>query len=65
VAATKPDELIRELVSDLHRETAADETVEFLRWMYLFMDFEQDLPRLMLMSDAEIKDTPTRKPRDG
>lgn len=54
VSATSPDEVVRELVTDLHREADPDESAELLRWFYLFMDFEHDFPRLLMMQDAEI-----------
>ena len=55
ISTTTPDHVVRELVRDLHRETAPDDTAEVLRWHYLFMDFERDFPRLMLMSgDVEL-----------
>jgi len=54
VASTSPDRMVRELVSDLHRENGPDDSDEVLRWHYLFMDFENDFPRLMMMQDAEL-----------
>ena len=50
ISSTTADSVVRDLVRDLHRETNPDETAEILRWHYLFMDFERDFPRLMLMS---------------
>ena len=49
VAQKKPDQVIREMVRDLHRDRNPDETDEILRWYYLFMDFERDFPRLLMM----------------
>lgn len=54
ISTTSPEEMVRELVSDLHREADPDETNDVLRWHYLFMDFEHDFPRLMMMRDAAI-----------
>ena len=56
VTRTSPNSMVRELVTDLHRETDPDESDEVLRWHYLFMDFENDFPRLMMMQDAEIEE---------
>lgn len=56
VSATSPDKVVRELVSDLHRDTGPDDTGEVLRWHYLFMDFERDFPRLMMLSNPEMDD---------
>lgn len=50
VSRTKPSEVIRQMVSDLHRDSHPDETADVLRWHYLFTDFEHDLPRLLMMS---------------
>jgi hypothetical protein len=50
VARTRPEAVVREMVRDLHRDSDPDDTVEMLRWHYLFMDFEFDFPRLMMMS---------------
>lgn len=51
ISGTKPEQVVRELVLDLHREANPNDTDEMLRWHYLFMDFENDFPRLLLMSD--------------
>jgi len=56
VSATSPDRVVRELVSDLHRDADPDDTAEVLRWHYLFMDFERDFPRLMMLGNAEMGD---------
>lgn len=53
VATTRPEAVVKEMVSDLHRDAAPDDTGEMLRWYYLFMDFENDFPRLMMMADLE------------
>ena len=52
VALTKPDAVVKEMVRDLHRDADPDDTAEVLRWHYLFMDFEQDFPRLLLMAQS-------------
>lgn len=52
VSSMAPDEVVRELMHDLHNETDPNQTSELLRWHYLFMDFMNDLPRLMLMDQA-------------
>jgi hypothetical protein len=49
VAGTTPDKVVRDLVLDLHREADPNDTDELLRWHYLFMDFEHDFPRLLMM----------------
>lgn len=49
IAAYSPEEVVKELVADLHREADPDESSDELRWHYLFMDFERDFPRLMMM----------------
>jgi hypothetical protein len=55
IGQTTADNVVRDLVRDLHRETDPDDTGDVLRWHYLFMDFERDFPRLMLMSgDVEL-----------
>jgi len=51
VSNMSPDQVVKELVSDLHRNTDPDEAGELLRWHYLFMDFEHDFPRLLAMGD--------------
>jgi len=53
VSSTSPDKVVRELVSDLHRDTDPDDSDDVLRWHYLFMDFERDFPRLLMMQSAE------------
>jgi hypothetical protein len=53
VASTRPEAVVKELVSDLHRDADPDDTNEMLRWYYLFMDFENDFPRLMAMANVE------------
>ncbi len=52
VAATSPAQVVRQLVQDLHRDNDPDETADVLRWHYLFMDFNNDFPRLMMMAAA-------------
>jgi hypothetical protein len=49
VAGTTPEKMVRDLVLDLHREADPDDTDELLRWHYLYMDFENDFPRLLMM----------------
>jgi hypothetical protein len=49
VSSMAPDEVVRELMHDLHNETDPNQTSELLRWHYLFMDFMNDFPRLMMM----------------
>ena len=56
IASSRPEDVIRELVLDLHRESDPDETGEMLRWHYLFMDFERDFPRLMAMTGDQSAD---------
>jgi hypothetical protein len=53
IAQTSPDQVVRELVTDLHRESAPDDADDLLRWFYLFMDFESDFPRLMAMQQLK------------
>ena len=53
IASTHPEQVVRELVRDLHKDKDPDETSEVLRWHYLFMDFENDFPRLMMMQTDE------------
>lgn len=53
VASTKPEALVREMVADLHRDADPDDTAEMLRWYYLFMDFERDFPRMMMLAEIE------------
>jgi hypothetical protein len=52
VSSMAPDEVVRQLMHDLHNETDPNQTSEVLRWHYLFMDFMNDFPRLMLMDQA-------------
>jgi hypothetical protein len=56
VTSTSPDKVVRELVSDLHRDTDPDDSDDVLRWHYLFMDFERDFPRLLMMQGMEIEE---------
>jgi hypothetical protein len=49
ISGTTADQVVRDLVTDLHRETDPDETGDVLRWHYLFMDFEKDFPRMLMM----------------
>ena len=56
ISTTSPEQMVRELVSDLHRETDPDDTGDVLRWHYLFMDFENDFPRLMMMRNAMVEE---------
>jgi hypothetical protein len=62
VSSMAPDDVVRELMHDLHNETDPNQTSELLRWHYLFMDFMNDFPRLMLMDQmravAETKAEP-------
>ncbi len=60
VSATSPDDVVRELVTDLHREGDPNEAADVLRWYYLFMDFERDFPRLLMMQDAVIEEDPAQ-----
>jgi hypothetical protein len=53
VAATSPEDVVRELVSDLHRDADPDDAGDVLRWHYLFMDFERDFPRLLMLSQPD------------
>jgi len=53
IAATTPEQVVKEMVRDLHRDTDPDDTDEMLRWHYLFMDFERDFPRLLMMRVAQ------------
>lgn len=53
IASVTPEQVVREMVRDLHRETDPDDTDDVLRWHYLFMDFERDFPRLMSMQLSE------------
>jgi hypothetical protein len=52
VAAMPPEEVVRELMHDMHNDTDPNYTSEVLRWYYLFMDFKNDFPRLMAMRQA-------------
>ena len=56
IGMMSPEEVVRELVSDLHREADPDDTGDALRWHYLFMDFENDFPRLMMMRNAVVEE---------
>lgn len=49
VAATTPEQVVNQLVDDLHRDADPNDAGDVLRWHYLFMDFERDFPRLMAM----------------
>lgn len=53
IARTTPDKVVRELVTDLHRDSSPDEADDVLRWFYLFMDFEQDFPRMLAMQQLK------------
>jgi hypothetical protein len=53
ISQSTPEQVVRELVLDLHREADPNETDELLRWHYLFMDFENDFPRLLAMQQME------------
>jgi len=55
VARTRPDKMVQDLVLDLHREADPDDTDELLRWHYLFMDFENDFPRLLMMLNEQTE----------
>lgn len=59
ISSMTPDEVVREMMSDLHNDTDPNMTSETLRWHYLFMDFMNDFPRLMSMqqSTADSPDT--------
>ncbi|GEM_PF-5676142 len=46
-----PEELIELMYEDLHRDRR-EETPEILRYFYLLMDFEHDLPRLLAMAQG-------------
>lgn len=56
IAATSPEDVVRELVRDLKRDEDPDSTDDILRWYYLFMDFATDFPRLMSMYNASTLD---------
>ncbi|MDQ3023778.1 MAG: hypothetical protein M3R04_05250 [bacterium] len=49
LAAVTAEQVVKDMITDLHRDTDADDTGDVLRWHYLFMDFERDFPRLMAM----------------
>ena len=49
LAAVTAEQVVRDMITDLHRDSDADDTGDVLRWHYLFMDFERDFPRLMAM----------------
>ncbi len=46
-----PQRLIQLMYEDLHRDSK-QETPEILRYFYLLMDFERDLPRLLAMEQG-------------
>ena len=54
VARTSPEEVVKQMVNDLHRDTDPDDTSEVLRWHYLFTDFEHDFPRMMMMLASKL-----------
>ena len=56
VARTSPQEVVRQMVNDLHRNTDPNDTSDVLRWHYLFTDFEHDFPRMLLMQAAKLDD---------
>jgi hypothetical protein len=57
IAATSPEDVVRELVRDLKRDEDPNATDDVLRWYYLFMDFNTDFPRLMSMYNAQEGDS--------
>ena len=56
VANTTLDQVVKEMVNDMQRDASPDDTGELLRWHYLFMDFERDFPRLMMMQASDAAD---------
>ncbi len=54
VSSMSADEVVQELMHDLHNEHDPNQTNELLRWHYLFMDFTNDFPRLMTMQQNSI-----------
>jgi hypothetical protein len=57
ISSMTADEVVRELMSDLHNDNEPDMTSETLRWHYLFMDFMNDFPRLMSMEHSHTQST--------
>jgi hypothetical protein len=53
VARARPESIVREMVADLHRDADPDDTAEMLRWYYLFMDFDRDFPRMMMLAEID------------
>lgn len=56
IAAVSAEQVVRDMVTDLHRDADPDDADEVLRWHYLFMDFQHDFPRLMLMQPLDTQD---------
>lgn len=65
IAAYSPEEVVKELVADLHREADPDDSSDELRWHYLFMDFERDFPRLMMMLQQKAEADAAEKAAEG
>ncbi len=57
VRSITPDELVEKIIQDL-RKDSSNSTDPALTWYYLFMDFQEDFPRLMqlyMRSEEEKK----------
>ncbi len=56
VGKITPDELVAKIIEDLRKGASSTPDDPALTWYYLFMDFQDDFPRLMrLLSESESK----------